>query len=235
MRTLIRNRLSILSILTLGFLTAIAPARGDQIIDGNFSNGLSGWSVSDPSLVAVVNNQAVISESAIANEVDLYQVFTIPTGGAASLTFTLDNLTGDAGNPVAAFGASLIDPILSNSLLPTVDMTTDSFYTQDVGSSGLAASGVTLSPVLGSLPLSITVDTSSLAAGTQAEILFRLISGQNLIDNGSTNATATLENVFLTTSSAPVAVPEPSAAFLFTIAATCLGVYLRPRNKRLGS
>jgi hypothetical protein len=231
MQTTTRKKSLVSTILALGFLAVLAPARGDLIVNGDFSKGLDGWGVSDPNFVSAGPGGAVISESPSAPEVDLFQTLTIHTGGGSSLSFKLLNLTGDPGNPVAAFGASLIDPNTLNPLVPPVDSFTDSFYTQDVGSPGrVAPSGVKLLPTSGDLPLSITVDISTLAAGTQAEILFRLIPGQNLIDGGSTNASVKVDSV--TTSGGPNLVPEPSTALIVALGATSFVVYLGLRRKR---
>src|SRR3954452_19259739 len=62
------------------------PARADLSL--GFSNGLTGWTSSDASLVEASNGQATITESASALATDLYLTFTIPTG-AQSLQFTL--------------------------------------------------------------------------------------------------------------------------------------------------
>jgi len=230
-------RSNVIPLLALLILFAPAvPARADLIVNGDFTKGLTGWSVSDPSLVSVVNGHAVISESSSASEVDLSQTFTIPTGGATTLSFSLLGLTGDPGNPFAAFGASLLVPNTLTSLVSTVNSFTDSFYTQDVGSPGLAASGVTPNPPSGPLPLLITVDISSLAAGTQATILFRLISGQNLVDQGSTNASVTLDDVTAPTTAGPGpgpnSVPEPSTAIIVALSAISLIGYYGARRKR---
>jgi len=225
----------ILMCLAWGFLTGLAPARGDLIVNGDSSNGLNGWSVSDSSLVSVVNGHAVISETPTGQEVDLYQSFTVPTSGVTTLSFKLLDLTGDPGNPVAAFGASLLAGAgtSGSSLVDTVGG--DSFYTQDVGSSGFAATGVTLNPASGDLPLLLTLDISSLAAGTEATILFRLISGLSA-DLGSTNASVTLDDVSVPTASGPGPgpnpVPEPSTAIIVALGAPVFFAYVRRRRKR---
>jgi hypothetical protein len=202
-----RRRWLVLLIALLGL--SASSAQAGSLINGDFSQGLTGWTVSDPTLVSVINGQAVISESPTDQEVDLYQTFTIPTG-ATRLSFTLVSLVGEAdGIPNNAFGAALLNPNTLLSVVPTVDSNTDSFYIRDLVpgvTQGEAAFGVTVSPTPDALPLLITLDLPSSLIGQDVTILFRVLSGGT--DAGSS---VTLDNVQVATSSA---VPEPSSLIL---------------------
>ena len=195
-----------------------SSARADFIL--GFPNGLAGWSTSgDAGTVTASNGQATIAESTFASETDLFRTFLVPTG-AQSLQFTLVSVSPDSapasGVTPDAFGASLLDPntIPPISLVPTVDPTTDSFYTRDVVdgvTQGQAARGVTVSPPSGT-PAVVSVDISSLAAGQAAEILFRLIGG----GDPASSSTVTISDVKVVTGSTP-AVPEPGAFLLASL------------------
>jgi hypothetical protein len=214
--------------LFLGLSAVGFPARADMNL--SFDSSLTGWTSSDASLVSASNGQATITESSSSMETDLYQTFTVPSG-AQSLQFTLVSIFADSppAIPRDAFGASLLDPITGTTLVSTVptDPTSDSFYTrdvvQDVVTPSLAA-GVSESPVPGTQELVVSLDISSLAAGQQAEILFRLIGGDDL-----SSSTVTLSDVGVLTSPTQ-AVPEPSTFFVAGLGILgWLGYALRPR------
>src|SRR5262249_5576924 len=122
----------------LGLLSAAAPARADLIL--GFPNGLAGWSTAgDAGTVTAAGGQATIAESTFAGETDLFLTFTVPAG-AQSLRFTLVSVSADStvadneanGYLPDFFGASLLNPSTGDPLVPTVDPSTDSFYTRDV-------------------------------------------------------------------------------------------------------
>lgn len=192
------------------FLAALASchtASADVIVNGAFSDGLTGWTVevdntpdsamisggtatandSGDIIVNVSGGDATISQDSLSLEVDLYQVFTVPTL-PTTLQFTLTGITpGSFGTP-AGLNVSLVDPSTNLPLVPTFDATTDSYFTHDLtaGASGKAGSGVTVTPSLDSdPPLTITLDTSGLTSDTSAEILFRLLGGDDLAANVS--------------------------------------------------
>jgi len=206
------------------------PARAGQIL--GFPNGLTGWSTAgDSGTVTASGGLATIAESTFALETDLFVSFTVPTG-AQSLQFTLNSVFADStvadnnanGYLPDAFGASLLNPNTLASLVPTVDPTTDSFYTRDVVdgvTQGLAANGVTVSSPPGSLAL-ISVDLSSLGLdGQTAQVFFRLIGGTD----PSSSSTVTLSNVIVNTAGS--AVPEPGTFMLASLAILCCVGYGR--------
>ncbi len=168
-----------------------------SIVNGGFdqgANNLGGWVVSDPSYVAVnAGHQAVISESPVDTEVDLYQDFTVPQG-AQSLSFTFQVLGAPSvpsGDTPDAFGASLLNPQSLQPLVNTVNATTDSYYVQDVEqgvTQGQAASGVTVTSGTASGTSVITLDVSALG-GDSARILFRLIGGSDVTGLGAVGVT----------------------------------------------
>jgi hypothetical protein len=209
---------SAISLLGAGF----TPARGGSLVNGDFSNGLFGWVVSDPAYVTVANGKVTIAEHPIDQEAFIYQDFTLPVG-APSLSFTIAGLTSESdGDPPNAFGAALIDPLTSLSLVPTVDSLTDSFYIRDLVSGvtqGDAAAGVTVSPAADALPLTISVAIAGPLGGQNARIFFRLLSG------GSSNGSSiTLDDVTMT------AVPEPGGIVLLATGLACLAVLSTVRS-----
>ena len=163
------------------------------IVNGDFNQGtnnLAGWTVTDPTYVNVnSSNQAVISESPIDTEVDLYQDFTVPQG-AQTLAFTFQVLGAPSvpsGDTPDAFGASLLNPQSLQPLVNTVNDSTDSYYVQDVAqgvTQGQAASGVTVASGTVSGTLVITLNVSTLD-GDSARILFRLIGGSEVTGLGA--------------------------------------------------
>jgi hypothetical protein len=200
-------------------LAIVSPARADLVL--GFPNGLTGWSTpndgsaqGDPGTVTASGGLATITESTLAAETDLFLNFTVPTG-AQSLQFTLNSVFADStlANNAAngylpdAFGASLLDPNTLLPLVPTVDQTTDSFYTRDIVggvTQGSTAPGVTVSPSAGTLGV-ISVDLSNAGLDSQsAEILFRLIGGTDPLST----STVTISNVIVI---AGGSVPEPAS------------------------
>ncbi|GEM_PF-4317705 len=171
-------------------LATVSPARADLLL--GFQNGLTGWSTyGDAGTVSASGGMATITESASASETDLYMSFILPTG-AQSLQFTINSVSPDSayasGVLPDAFGASFgvitpdptgVNPPAVSSLVPTVDQTTDSFYTMDVvtnANPALAATGVTVSSSPG-IFAQVSVDLPSNLDGQSAGILFRLIGG----------------------------------------------------------
>ncbi len=229
-------RLNIIPIFVLFMLFPPSiSARAGTIL--GFPNGLSGWSTAgDAGTVTASGGQATITESTFASETDLFLNFTVPTG-AQSLQFTLNSVFADStvadnnanGYLPDAFGASLLNPNTLASLVPTVDPTTDSFYTRDVVdgvTQGSAANGVTVSTPPGSLAL-ISLDLSSLNLdGQSAEILFRLIGGTDPLSS----STVTISNVIVNT--AGPAVPEPSSIISGLTGMLILSVVVEVRQVR---
>jgi hypothetical protein len=216
-------------ILGIGLLIGGSSAHAGPLINGDFSSGLTGWTTDPADSVSVLNGQAVISESLFATEVLLYQDFTIPTG-VPTLTFTLVFLTDEPAGAFFpdGFGVSLLNPTTLASLVPTVDSNTDSFYTRDLvqgTDQGQAAAGVTLSPSPTSIPLTVTLDISSLG-GQEARILFRLIGGGDAFD-----ASVTIDNVSVGTNVVPV--PEPGSLTLAVIGIGGLIGHRRHQRRRV--
>jgi hypothetical protein len=149
------------------------------------SNGLGAWTVSNSSFVtAIGQNEVLMQEDATDVKTDLSQDFVVAQDMSV-ITFTIDATTFDGdfqnGETPDAFGASLLDSVTGKSLVPTVDGSTDSFYTQDLESgitSGLAADGVMVSAGATAGTICVSVDTSALG-GDNAELLFRVIAGSD--------------------------------------------------------
>ena len=161
---------------------------------------------------------ATITDNTSTQETDLYISFTVPTGVAQSLQFTInvvsaDSPYGGSGNPFfgASFGVITPDTSGNNNppavspLVPTVDQLTDSFYTMDVvtnANPALAAMGVTVSSSPGNFA-QVSLELPSTLDGQSAGILFRLNGGTG----GDTGSSVTISNVEIV----PAAVPEPSS------------------------
>jgi hypothetical protein len=215
-------KISRLFVAFIGFvisLAVVSPARGDQVL-GFVPNGLSGWSTyGDAGTVTENGGLATIMESTNASETDLYMNFTVPTGGAQSLIFTINAVNPDSpytGGSPDSFGASLgvitpdmsgMNPPTVSPLVPTVPFS-DSFYTMDVvtdpnATSILTAAGAS-APTFPTILGQVSVDLSGLAGGESAGILFRLIGGSDPYSS----STVIISNVEIMTGSA---VPEPSS------------------------
>src|SRR5262245_47271925 len=114
--------------LVLERLEARLALTGASLLNGHFDqgvDGLEGWSVTDPTLVMVdSDHKAVLRESAIDLEVDLFQDFQIAPE-AQTLSFTLSDLTFDdqhfPGDAPDAFGVSLLDPFSLSPIVSTVN------------------------------------------------------------------------------------------------------------------
>ncbi len=234
MRFLKNKHLLISCLACLSLLATDFSARADLIL--GFPQGLTGWSTAgDAGTVSASGGQATITESTFAAETDLFLSFTVPTG-AQSLQFTLDSLFADStvadnnanGYLPDAFGASLVDPNTLNPLVPTVDPTTDSFYTRDIVdgvTQGEAANGVSVSSSPGALAL-ISVDLSTLGLdGQMAEILFRLSGGTD----PSSSSTVTISDVKVI---AGASVAEPASITSGVTGMAILSVFVAVRRHR---
>jgi hypothetical protein len=223
----------LLSVLTVvGLIASASSARGDFIVNGNFSSGsdgLSGWTVSDPGFVTVTAGQATIREDQFGNEVDLYQIFKLPSPSTtSSISFRLVSVTSDIiGNndKPSAFNVALLDPLTGNALagVNTVN-NSDSFYTGDLNqgiTNVQTAKGVSVDSGTGV----ITIDTSGLSgnANGEVELLFRVITAipANPQDpNFVYNASVTIDSVQGTTGSGgggTSAVPAPPSVVLLGV------------------
>jgi hypothetical protein len=199
-------------------LSCWSSARANFLVNGDFSNGLGGWTASSPSLVTLnAAHQVVLHESATAT-VTLFQDFTLPTG-ARLLTFTLVGTTvetGGSGIIPDAFNVSLLNPTTQVSLVPTVNATTDAYYIRDLvqgAPTANGAPGVTVSD-LGGGAMRIDLDISAMG-GHDGRLLFRLIGG-----GVNTTDTVTLADVQVDGNSGVGAVPAPGGLLL-----TCSGLF----------
>ncbi|WP_435009572.1 PEP-CTERM sorting domain-containing protein [Tundrisphaera lichenicola] len=192
------------------WMASTSASQAGLLVNGDFSSGLAGWTVTVSDSVSVIGGVAVLSESPTVSEVTLYQDFMIPVG-LQTLSFELIGVGTEDDFPPSGFGASLLDPGTLASLVTTVDAFTDSFYTRDLDSSttqGMAALGVSVSPSGDSLPVKISVDVSALG-GEMARILFRLVGGGSLSESS-----VSVDNVY---AGANFAVPEPSSLALLSV------------------
>jgi hypothetical protein len=199
----------------LGLLGPAGSSYAD-IVNGDFADGLNGWTVQPPSARntrVTAENIAGTTQARIRQplpgtfeEVELFQDFVIPPE-AEQLTFTLTMVTLNPiiALPPSAFGASLLDPQTGMSLVPHVP-NSDSYYTRDLRQGPLvfrAAPGVTLRPSPGALPLEVSVDIMGLG-GKNARILFRVLQ-----DGAFSNASASITGV-----TTGAVIPEPNNLIL---------------------
>jgi hypothetical protein len=216
----LKPRVKLLACL-VGLFLALTPARADFLVNGDFSNGMSGWKPSDSKLVTVnAAHQVVIHESATAAAVTFSQDFTLPTG-AKSLSFILVSTTLDTGIPPDAFNVALLDPKTQASLVPTFDKNTDAYYIRDLvqgAPTNNAAKGVTLTKMGGGAML-IDLDISAVG-GQDGRLLFRLVGGGN-----NTNDTVTFSSVQVDGSSSGGVVPAPNSLLLVCSALLTLAAY----------
>jgi PEP-CTERM motif len=208
-------------------LAAPHSVRADFIVNGGFTNGLSGWSTNDSSAVTVSGGAATIYEDQSINSpaaVTLSQSFIIPSG-AQSLVFKVVGLTTDPSeNAVlpAFFAADLVSTSTGNSLVTAIPSSTD-YYTRDLtpapfseiyASTGVAVNPLNVvNPTTGS-PITITLGLPSALSGESAELIFYVFPSSDMSqDSASISITAVSGNV----SGPPSTVPEPSTFILAAI------------------
>ncbi|MGB2987497.1 MAG: hypothetical protein WBE26_16660 [Phycisphaerae bacterium] len=176
-------------------LWATVPANGD-LINGGFDTGnLFGWTSSGPVTVDAIGGTppaAVLGEDEfLFDGTDLHQVFEIPTGPLATLSFTFAMFAeGDFPEPFPpdAFLVSLLDPGTLNPLVSTPGYTDffavefDGFFEDfvlDYDSGLVEVAGLTdltTTDVFG-IGGMVTLDMSSLSGGTMAMLDFNLVGG----------------------------------------------------------
>ena len=175
------------------------PLASPAITNGNFSQGLTGWTTeivgqqtgAIPGAINAQNGFAQFTE----NEsflVALKQSFVVPEN-PQTVEFDLLalGLEDPAGGVPDAFEASLLDAT-QQSLVPTHRAEATSFFNMNPGNAATLASGVTFN---GS---KITLDISSLAPGTEATLIFDLVGNPNSNGFGGDGSVATIDNVQVT-------------------------------------
>jgi hypothetical protein len=217
-------------------LATVSPARADLPLGFQ----LTGWSTyGDAGSVSVSGGSATINDNTSTQETDLYISFTVPTGGAQSLQFTINSVTADSsydGGGPPFFGASfgVIDtsqnPPAVSSLVLTAFSDTDSFYTMDVVTDANAPVA-TPSIVHVSYPAGVfaqvSLDLGSTLDGQSAGILFRLNGGTE----GDSGSSVTISNVEIVQATA-AAVPEPAPIVFWLTAILLAGVFgVRARRR----
>lgn len=195
--------------------TTLSAATVDILFDSE-----SGWTASDPDFVSFSGGQATISESNFDNEIRLSRQFIFPASPQAlSFYLVAVGTEPDEGSLPDAFNVSLLNPISLASVVPTVDVFTDAYYTRDLlngVAQGLPATGVKSSPNATAVPLKVSLDVSALS-GVAALLQFKLIGGG--VDYSSS---VTLNKVQLTV------VPEPSSWFMIL---ACAGLWIGRRRR----
>jgi RHS repeat-associated protein len=176
------------------------PLPEPPIRNGNFDQGLVGWTVNaigqpsnaTPGTVNALPGTAQFTENQ-SFLTSLSQSFVVPPNNQ-SIQFDLVALgleTANNGSVPDAFEVSLLDTS-NQSLVPTHSSQSTAFvnFTPAVGYR--AASGVTRSGTL------ITLDISSLTPGTTANLVFDLIGNPHGAISNGTRSTATIDRVRIT-------------------------------------
>lgn len=197
-----------------GILILMAGPVFGQVTNGDFSAGLTGWSTSGP--VSDGGGFALLTEDPTFWQTSLTQQIVVPPE-TLSLSFEYELLStpdGTSGYPVPDwFTASLLDPSTNAPILNTSGVT-DYFYQARGGYPDFDPSIVSL------LGNRVTLDLSSVAAGTDALLAFDLWGG----DDGFATSVA-IDNVEFTV------VPLPGAVLLGTVG-LALADYLRRRDRK---
>ncbi len=210
---MIRGRLVALALAMAGVLALTGHVSATTVTNGDFSAGLTGWTVAGP--VSEVGGFAVIGEDPVYFNTILEQAIVVPAW-AVSLSFEYSMSTtpdGTTGYPFPdALVAYLRDPVTLAPILATPGVP-DYFYEER---SGLQDFDPTIVAVVGNR---VTLDLASVVAGTEALISFELLGG----DDGYAT-TATIDNVRVSV------VPEPLTLVCVPMAAGGLTGYLRRRR-----
>jgi RHS repeat-associated protein len=171
------------------------PLATSPIVNGDFSQGLTGWQTQFIGQTTNQNAGTINAQSAIAQLAEnqsfltsLSQSFTIPAN-PQSIEFDLIALglgSVSSGQLPDAFEVSLLSSE-SNSLVPTHQPSSTAFINFNPGNTPSIAAGVTI------LGTKVRLDISRLTPGTTADLVFDLIGNPN-----ANTATATIDNVRIT-------------------------------------
>lgn len=193
-------------------LTCQVSQAGFTIVNGDFSDGLNGWTV-DSGNVSDGGGFALFEEHPTLILSTLFQEFTLPTG-VQSLSFdvTLSAVAGGVSDPFAfsdSFTASLLDPVTLDPLIANPGFS--DFYFQD--NTGFED---TIASVSGN---HITLDLFGLGLdGLDAALYFDLIGS----DDGFLTSVS-IDNVQVSV------IPVPGALLLGSIGVGLVG-WLRRRG-----
>lgn len=210
-----RHRLTplVALLLTVAFLAPPTAAHAGPLVNGSFSAGLTGWTVSEVGAVTVNGaGEAVVSESLTSFEVVLSQEFTL-SATAQTLRFQLRALTTEPdslGGLPDAMNVALLDPTTLNSVVGTADPLTTAYYTRDLVDGvtvGVIGADVLPGALDPTLPLTIVLNVAPLA-GQDVRLEFRLLGG-----GVDTIASFTVDDVEVTEIVLDV-IPEPSGVVL---------------------
>ncbi len=211
------------------WLLCAAPAALALPANGDFSAGLAGWTTSGT--VIDGGGYAVLLEATMQDSSSLYQDFVIDTG-ALRLSFDYAFLTEGRFNQQAlpdAFTVRLLDPVTLVPLLATVGRS-DYFYHDARGESDslvfdpIAVTRTSVSDPLRPDWYTISLDISSLTAGTSVRLMFELLGG----DNGQ-QTLAAVDGVSLGFREEPI-IPEPLTVGL--VAAALAAVLYRYEHQK---
>ena len=205
----------------VSLLLVAAPADAAVIVNGDFSSGLTGWTTTGP--VSDGGGFAVMTDDLVSGMASLEQAFVISAlSQSLSFSYSLSAVPdGTAGSPFPdAFTASLLDPVTFAPILSTPGFT-DYFYHDNSGFVDYDPSIVSVSGD------TVTVDLSSVAAGTDALIAFDLLLG----DDGLTTSVE-IDNV--EAAGEQVIIPEPASVVIWMVVfgASGLGAVLAQRRRR---
>jgi hypothetical protein len=200
----------------VGLLAVCVPAAASSIVNGDFSDGLTGWS--HGGAVDVQGGQAVLGEDPPMIRTWLERSFVVPVD-ARRLSFRYEAsrvADGTSGSPLPdAFVAYLLDP---TSYVPLLAMPGDLGFFR-VDGDGLALFDPALVTLVGDY---VALDLRSVASGTDALIAFDLLGANDGLDTE-----VRLDNVAVF---AGDLIPEPLTAGAFFLGISGVIGYLRRRG-----
>lgn len=142
------------------------PALGSELVNGSFDAGLTGWTTTGP--VTANGGEAEFREGS-SLLTSLSQTFTLPAGATAlSFDITGWNLEDRSGEIPDAFEVSLLDDA-NNSVVATFRDGVTSFFNVAGDGTVRLADGVSFDG------RTVTLDLSSVSAGTEVTLYFDLV------------------------------------------------------------
>ena len=155
------------------------PAVAGDLINGDFEDGLSGWTTHGPvSTVGIDDHWAYFQENPAGFTTDLYQVFNLPSfPGELSFLYLLWAYGGPSSGPPETLGVYVLDP---DTLLPLLPVSLEEAVSVlNVGIDGninYDPDVVTVTEPDEDGVRLVTVDLSSLPGGREVYLRYTLLS-----------------------------------------------------------
>lgn len=204
---------------------AVVPGSASVLVNGDFSAGLTGWTISGD--VEETGGRAVMVDDLQSNWAMLEQTFVMPTC-AQSLVFSYTlGATPDetsAADWYDFFTASLFDSVGSPILAsPGVN---DYFFHENTGNIEYDPAIVNFSDSAGHWGNTVSLDLSGVSAGTEARLELRLKTA----DDGFTTQVE-IDDVYLQTGDG-CEVPEPVSIVVWAAVFGAFGAAMAVRRRR---